>query len=219
MGEWGTVTALDLQPLTEYCFLTAARNGDGIETGPSPEVCETTGVAGAEIVSAQSCRDHGPAGWLCVDLGIGDTRYIGDNVEPRAGGVQRLEFVMDGAVSSVTASVSCEINTYSGTATPIADGTTTLVVTFDPGLPDQDCCEITLGGQAEGSYWVAVLAGDVDRDREVLTVDASKVKSRFQDPVDETTATYDVDCDGQIITVDASKVKGRFQNTAPRCPP
>jgi hypothetical protein len=67
-------------------------------------------------------------------------------------------------------------------------------------------------------FGVRVLAGDVDRDGEVLTTDASKVKSRFQDPVDQTKFCYDVDCDGQIITVDASKVKSRLQNKAAVCP-
>jgi hypothetical protein len=65
---------------------------------------------------------------------------------------------------------------------------------------------------------VRTLVGDVDRDGEVLTTDASRIKSRLQDPVSEGNFWYDVDWDGRIITVDASKVKSRFQNTVPSCP-
>jgi hypothetical protein len=218
LADWGTITAQGMQSDTEYCFIAGARNLGLEETDAGPEACAATGPDGARVVSARSCRDHGPAGWLCLELGPGAGGAVGDNVEPRVGGVDRLEFEMDVPVASVTASVACANHTFAGTVTSNADGVTTVVVTFNPPLPDQDCCEVTLGGEAADSYFVAILAGDVDRDRQVLTADAQAVKQRFQTPVSQATARYDITTDGQITTPDASKVKSRFQNTAPSCP-
>jgi hypothetical protein len=171
--------------------------------------------AGNRIREAYSCRDHGPAGEFCLDVGSGS------NIEPRIGGVNKLELVMDWNVRagvSIDAYASCVNTEYTGTATATADGSNVVTVDLVPAFPDQDCCEVRLYGAVRDWHYVATLAGDVDRDGEVLTPDASKVKSRFQDPVDGTNFVYDVDADGEILTVDASKVKSRFQNAAPACP-
>jgi hypothetical protein len=133
-------------------------------------------------------------------------------------------------VSGSNVQVECVNSTYSGAIDVSLQegaycGESKLVVTFTPALPDQDCCTITLDGMTSvygqssvAQFDVTPLAGDVDRDGQVLTTDASRVKARFQEPVGPETFIYDVDCDGQIITPDASAVKSRFQHTAPDCP-
>jgi len=125
---------------------------------------------------------------------------------------------MDANVSTVTASASCSPTGYGGAVTPIADGTTTVVVGFGSGLPDGDCCEITLGGDAADSAFVANLTGDVDRDASVSTADNSSVKSRLGSVVDGSNFQYDVDADGSISTADNSSVKSRLGSVAPACP-
>jgi hypothetical protein len=196
-------------------------------TNVVPDECESV-----DVLSVCSLHPHGEAGELCLDLGT----YLNENwIEPRMPGVRELVCQMSMSVDPATVSgenvqVACVNSVYEGTigAWP-AEGEycpdSGLVITFDPALPDLDCCQITFDGitsiygqPSVAELAVRTLAGDVDLDGEVLTADASKIKSRFQDPVGPGNFLHDVDCDGQIITVDASKVKSRFQNTAPSCP-
>jgi hypothetical protein len=125
------------------------------------------------------------------------------------------------AAGSTVASESCVNQAYTpdaGYPNVTADGTASVTVEFSPSLPDQDCCTVSFTGGIEDEWSIRLLAGDVDFDGEVLTADASKIKARFQNPVDVSNCWYDVDGDGEILTADASKVKSRFQNVAPGCP-
>ena len=165
------------------------------------------------IVGARSIRSHAGTEYA-LDLFV-------NNIESRVNGVQIVEFDLSDTAdaSAISASVECVVaGPYGGTIIISQVDTDTIRLTFDPALPDQDACTITLTGEVEDSFCVRTLECDVDFDGQVLTVDASKIKSRFQDPIDGTNFWYDVDCDNQIITVDASKVKSRFQHTCPPSP-
>jgi hypothetical protein len=179
----------------------------------------------ARIEAARSCWTHGAAGEFCLDIGTGDARVPGDNIEPRIPGVTKMAFdtTEPVAADSTVGLVSCtDMNgqdvEYAGIAAVSADGSTTVIVEFSEPLPDQACCAITFKFGMKDSSAVRTLEGDVDFDGSVLTPDASKVKTHFQEPVGPGNFWYDVDCDGQILTPDASKVKSRFQNMAPACP-
>ena len=91
-------------------------------------------------------------------------------------------------------------------------------MTFTPGLPDQDCCTITLSGDVSDSWKVRTLQGDTSRDGNVTTSDAATIKPKFQAAVNATTFQYDYSADGVITASDAALIKSLFQNQAPACP-
>jgi hypothetical protein len=62
------------------------------------------------------------------------------------------------------------------------------------------------------------LVGDVNRDGQVSTADASSVKARLEHVVTDDNCQYDVNNDGQVSTADKSSVKARFEMAAPACP-
>ena len=121
------------------------------------------------------------------------------------------------AVASVSATVDCVNNTYSGSVTTSAYEST-VEVEFNPALPDEDCCTITLSGEVEDTFAVRTLAGDVDRDGAVSTGDASVVKPHFGEPADADNAEFDFDCNGLVSTSDFSTIKPNFGHQAPACP-
>jgi len=175
------------------------------------------------IVSAHSIRNHGSTPYA---LNLSER-----SVEPRLGGVDFVQFNLSGEADADGISATVEYTYWSGdegiygdgedeiiTITNIDGDTIHLTFADENAIPDQTRCWINLTGEVEDSFNFGTLEGDVDFDGQVLTSDASKVKARFQDPVDDTNFWYDVDCDNQIITVDASKVKSRFQHTCPPCP-
>ena len=82
--------------------------------------------------------------------------------------------------------VTCS-DTWSGSVGASVDGDT-VMASFDPALPDQDCCEITLTGDVVDSLWVRTLEGDVNRDGFTNTTDAGAVKLRFSQALATTTA-------------------------------
>jgi len=168
----------------------------------------------AEILSVCSLLSHGSAGDFCLELGDGTG---GDNIEPRLSGVRELHFETSTPVSSVTAWLSCDVSTYTGTMGVTATGTS-VEVSFSPALPDEDCCQVDLTGDAEGTWYVRTLAGDVDRSGVVTSVDSSSIKPRFGHPADAANFLYDLDGSGTITSVDSSSVKPRFGNSAPTCP-
>ena len=107
----------------------------------------------------------------------------------------------------------------SGTATasdPSAGDDNTVTVTFDPALPDEACCVITLACEAE--VCVCGLEGDIDRSGLVSTGDASIIKPRFGDTPTDADAEFDYDVSGLISTSDFSQVKPKFGNATPGCP-
>ena len=151
----------DCQPneVPDECDIDLGASDD-LNTNRVPDECEL-----AAVESAHSCRNHGPAGELCLDIGIGgSSRFTGDNVEPRMGGTRKLEFETDLVVWSFTASVACNNKAYAGAITETAYGNTTVTVEFDPALPNNDCCTVTLSGDDLDDQWsVANLLGDADR--------------------------------------------------------
>jgi hypothetical protein len=110
--------------------------------------------------------------------------------------------------------VECS-TTWSGTASGVADGDT-VTVTFDPPLPDEAYCTITLDCTAQ--VCVRGCEGDVNRDGDTNTTDASQVKLRFGLAVTDGNCEWDFNRDDAINTTDYSQIKLRFDNSAPECP-
>jgi len=185
-----------------------------------------------QAVSACSRLSHGEAGPFCLELIAG----AGANaIEPRAAGVRELLCRMNVSADAATVSgdhvqVDCVHGDYAGTiTTSLQDAAdcpnSTIVLGFEPALPDQDCCWITFGGMtsayghpAATGFAVRTLAGDVDRSGTVSSVDASSIKPRFGAKTGDTSFLYDLDASGTISSVDASFIKPRFGHTAPTCP-
>ena len=209
-------TSDDCQPndVPDECDIRDATSMD-TNTNGVPDECEY-----ATIQSASSCRNHGAVGELCFDIGIGTgSRFSGDNVECRNGGTQKMVFETDLAVSSFSASVDCAYHTYTGTVTETAYGGTTVTVEFDPGLPNNDCCTITLSGPELNDEWsVANLLGDADRNMDTNSLDYSSVKLRLGLVPNDTTARYDLNCDGDITSLDYSAIKLNIGSTLTTCP-
>lgn len=195
----------------DECDIAAGTSYDADGDG-RPDEC-----AAALIVAARSCLTHGGAGEFCVDLGLGDEgESPGDNLEPRLSGIRRLKFDLDVAVASVDAYVACP---YSGTMTTQLDGDFTAVVEFSEALPNDMCCIVTLTGDVADTYAVDALAGDLDRDRIVNSIDSSYIKARFGQAASADNFIADLNLDGVINSIDYSAVKSRFGNTAESCPP
>ena len=135
-----------------------------------------------------------------------------------------------GTVSTDNVQITCASGPYAGTmGISLEEGAycpdTKLVITFDPALPDADCCQISLDGVSSthgqpvaDSFAVTTLAGDADRDGSVSTADGSAVTQRLGKATVEATAQYDLDTDGFITTADTSVATQRLGRTAPSCP-
>jgi len=200
--------------------------------------CNTNGVPDAwedwqlEAVRACSRLEHGEAGDFCLELLDGPDAPA---IEPRVAGVRELLCRMNVSADPATVTadhvhIDCVEADYAGMITTSLDDAadcpgSVVVVTFDPPLPDQDCCRITLEGMTTAygqpgtiEFAVRTLAGDVTGDGVVNTEDSAAVKPRFGGTPDESDYRYDVDASGRITSVDASTVKPRFGHTAPDCP-
>jgi hypothetical protein len=164
------------------------------------------------ISGARSCRNHGVVEH-CLDLLV-------SNIEPRLGGVQKMEFDLTDPVSSVSASVSCVNNNYLGVVTVVTPppAGTLVTLTFVPALPDKDCCKIELSGEVNDTFYVRTLVGDVNRDGGVSSADAASVKARLGQLISSATFQYDVNTDGSISSADFASVKARLGSVAPPCP-
>lgn len=184
------------------------------------EIWGLTQMRAAELAAAYSCRSHGDAGEHCIELGIGDTfREAGDNVEPRLGPLSEVRFDATGPVESFSASVACQRDAaYAAAVTTVADGTSAIAVQFEPPLPANDCCTITLTDAVNDSYAVATLEGGVDANLIVNSLDFSAIKARFGQAVNGGNFRYDLNGDGVINSVDSSAVKARFGNYLESCP-
>ncbi len=217
--DWGADQVIQgLAGETEYCWHVKARNGNGVETDYGLAICRST--VGATVEGAYSCRTHGDAGEYCTELGIGDgTRFTGDNLEWRLGGVAEIELATSLPINDFSATVDCAVDTaFASTVTAIADGSTTAYVQFDPALPADDCCTITFEGDLVDVRAIATLQGSVDGNLIVNTIDSSAVKARFGQSVDSSNFTYDVNADGIISSLDFSAIKARFGNSLTSCP-
>lgn len=118
----------------------------------------------------------------------------------------------------VSASVSCEVGTYSGTinVTVSLDGTMVTVM-FDPALPNEDACTISLSGDIEESFCVRTLEGDVDFDGEVTIIDKNRVFEHYGELTTIENFWYDVTTIAGIGADDMGTVESRLGNTAPNC--
>ncbi len=180
-----------------------------------PDVDETAVV---EFEGMRSCRDHADASdtiEYCLKLTRGNTTL---NTEPRLGGIEELEIYLDICVDQVTASVSCDDDPYTGTITSSLIDADRLRLSFSPALPQGECCTLTLGGDADDTYLVSSLEGDVNQDKIVNTIDFSTIKTKFADPVDGDNFKYDVNRNLIINSIDSSTVKARFGDQTPQCP-
>ncbi len=170
----------------------------------------SSGPAGT-IAAVRSCLPHGTAGDLCLDLGTVD-------IEPRFDGVQLMEFDVTEPALLVGANVDCAPTAYTGTWTTMAYGTTLVTVAFDPPLPDQNCCTVTLTNDVQDSVTVRTLAGDANGDGETNAVDNSQRRLWFGESADVSGAEWDTNCSGAVDAVDNSQTRLRFGHTAAACP-
>ena len=187
---------------TKYDLCLDCGEGCG---GPLPCVCE----------DARSCKDH--AGTRhCITVGC-------DNgIEPRIGGVTEVEMDLDVPSATAVASVICTNGgdvTASATFGGMAGNTAT--VTFDPKLPDQDACVITLDCGA--SMCIRTCEGDMNQSGGTTTADALGVKIYFGStvtsyPTVPENAQWDLNTSNSFTTADNLAVKIRFGFAAPACP-
>ncbi len=204
----------------------AAGTSEDLNTNGVPDECEQPA-----ILSGRSCRTHGDAGALCMDLAF-DAAAADETpkIEPRLGGVARVEldlsFALDEAsVSAEHVQLTCQPQPYTGSVTASMSGETTVVLDLDPPMPDGHCCRVTMDGMVStlghpvaDSLSLATLAGDVSRDGIVNTIDFSGIKSRFGVATDVTNQEYDLNTDGIINSLDSSAVKARFGVGVVTCP-
>jgi hypothetical protein len=168
------------------------------------------GGAACTASDCDSCRNHGAAGRLCLDMGLSG------GIEPRQGGILELDITVDdasGAAGPVT--IDCGPCAYTGTGTASVVGNV-VTVTFSTALPDKCCCTVTLDcddGAGSAEVCVCGLAGDIDRGGLVTTGDASIIKPKFGQTPTAATAQFDYDLGGLINTGDFSVVKPKFGNT------
>jgi hypothetical protein len=179
------------------------------------------------IVGWWSVRTHGPAGELAIEL---DPAASGDQAvsDSRRDGVQKIEVDLDADVSSLVAgTVEAEDLTHGGTVPAsdqytINDGTT-LVIEFNPGLPDEACYRIDLATHlpcltGDTDCLVRGLTGDTNGDGNTDLIDMAQVKSmNGADPTVPGNARFDVNVDGNINLIDMALVKSLNGHSA-SCP-
>ena len=92
--------------------------GMGTDCGP-PNPC----LGGAEVTRAFTCSEHGSQGRIWIELGDGDAKTPGDNIDPRLAGVVNLlvEFGT-AALGEVNVAVGCDVHAFGGTATATVAG-------------------------------------------------------------------------------------------------
>ncbi len=163
-----------------------------------------------EALAVRSYKDHDTAGVLGLDMGLTGA------VEPRMGGITDLEIDLDDAWPfSGGVVVDCDV-AWAGAVTTIGPTGDTLGLLFDPALPDQAYCVITLDSGAE--VCVRSCEGDLNLSGGTTTADALQAKIRFGQSADETNCEWDFNLSGAISTADALQIKIRFGFTAPDCP-
>ena len=201
----GVTTDLDLHPR----FLDDPNTADtGNGTAPIVDMGAYE-YQGCSAVAVRSFKDHASIGELPLDLSDG-------GIEPRVGSIEKLEIDLDDAGGfGGLATVDCQPTAWSGSITPSTNGDT-VTLEFNPALPGQVYCRITLDCGAE--VCVRVCEGDMNRSGSTDTTDASSVKARFGQTTTGANCEWDFNCSGAIDTSDAAQVKPRFGFTAPQCP-
>lgn len=222
----GTSTDCNTNGVWDACDIWAGTSED-CNDNDVPDECEELDVLGLNSVLT-----HGAAGALSLEMGAEvDPRWV----EPRLAGVRELVCQMNVPVDPATVTTSgvqvvCQINPYTGgIGLSLAEGAlcgqSELTITFDPALPDEDCCQISLPGLATSygkpsiaEFAIIALAGDADRDGAVTTADGSTTTQRLGWLTDAEMAQYDLDTDGFITTADTSVATQRLGRVAPSCP-
>ncbi|MCP4248013.1 MAG: hypothetical protein GY778_13275 [bacterium] len=180
----------------------------------------------------ESCALHDPAGaegpptiW-CANIVEAAPRGGPDprtdtQIDPRfygTGGTAQafLEVViaLDGAAAgAVTVDAVCtDTSTHGATVTVSTDGIF-VTATFDPPLPNTECCTMTLGGGASGSQVIKLLQGDVNGSGRVNATDKNLVKGKITSrtpPLAGDDFFYDINMSGRINATDKNLVKGRI---------
>jgi len=188
----------------------------GLSSEPSPGM--------PMAVAWRSVRTHGgSAGDLAIEL---DPK--GFTVEPRAGGLQRIEVVFDYPVQLVPDVVieavdSAAAITYPASSVNLADDDTTLEIHFDPGvLPDQATYLVDLSDAVQGragqvlagdtDCTIGSLIGDVNGGGLVDNRDVIAVRVRRGQSVTAGDSRHDVNCDGIIDNSDLTAIRARRGN-------
>jgi hypothetical protein len=117
--------------------------------------------------------------------------------------------------------VECQMGPYGGSVLVSQNTSDAIQMSFEPSLPDRDCCEITLTGSVEGVVEVRTLAGDVDGDGYVYVggfSDSSVIKSHLGATVSPDNFVCDVDVNGTINAADLTAIKPLFGGTLVHCP-
>jgi hypothetical protein len=162
--------------------------------------------------AARSCQVHEGAGRLCLEMGVVNA------IEPRIGGISEVEFDLDDAsdfAGGVT--VTClNAGDVSADVAGVSVIGNVVTVTFDPALPDEDACTMSLDCGA--SVCLRGLEGDLNRSGSTTAADALTTKIRFGQIADAANAEYDFNCSGEITAADYLQIKPRFGNSTPACP-
>jgi predicted outer membrane repeat protein len=238
MGAYEFSSDCNTNGVLDACDMDCGTSGGPCDVpgcGESAD-CNTNGVLDEceelEFISVCNSVLHAGAGEFCLTIGPPPDD---SSVEARFAGVQNLVCEMSVPVDAATAisdnvQALCVNNAYAGTvgvsptAGPMCPNSR-LEITFDPALPDQDCCQISLNGMTSaygqpvvGGFTVATLAGDVSRDGEVTVSDKNLIKPKIGQPVDSQNFYFDVSCDGEISVSDKALVKPKIGNVAMACP-
>ncbi|MCP4250572.1 MAG: S8 family serine peptidase [bacterium] len=189
----------------DVCDIDDGTSPDGNSNGV-PDECDP----GIGIVAAASCLDHAGTTW-CVNL-------MPDAIEMRKPGIGEVVIDLSDTVSSVGASVSCSPDAYGGSVSTLLSDSDTVVVTFDPAIPDRQCCRIQLTGDVDASFEVHTLAGDVDQNGAVNASDKFRVKGDIGEPLNSLKFVHDVNLSGAINATDKNMTKGWIGHLVVDCP-
>jgi formylglycine-generating enzyme required for sulfatase activity len=201
---------------SELVYLAASyRAQDGVTQETSYNGFRVAEVFGqvCTALDARSLKDHSTAGELALSMGTME------EIEPRLGGIEKLEIDLDDASSvSQVIDVTCWPTAWAGSVPLAISGTLgdTITAEFTPALPDESCCTVTLDCGA--SVCVRSCEGDVNRSGRTTTEDTLRAKIRFGQAVTDANCEWDFDLSGGITTADSLAVASRLGFAAPQCP-
>jgi hypothetical protein len=163
----------------------------------------------------RSLRLHGlgPLTELSLEMGVSG------GVEPREGGIERLEIDLDDASGAMqVVAVDCTPASWSGTLPfAITDKVgNTVTVDFSPALSTKSYCTVELNCGAV--VCVRNCEGDLNRSGDTTASDSLQTKIRFGQTATDANCEWDFNLSGEISAADALAIKIRFGFTAPACP-
>jgi hypothetical protein len=200
-------TVLYGSTMTGFSWQVTDRLGDDVDALTAwyediPRPCNPLDV--------RSLRTHTTVGELSLNMGIKD------GIEPRQGGIDKLEIDLDDASGFLGGVVvNCVPTPWVGALATSTSGNT-VTVQFNPALPDQTYCEIVLDCGA--LVCVRSCEGDLNRSGSTTTSDALQCKIRFGQTASNANCEWDFNLSGTITTADALATKIRFGFSAPLCP-